>query len=347
VVLLDNLADDRDALPIAYRLLEVLRKPYQVEIHEIVSTVSMGIVTSQHRHERAEDVLRDADIAMYEAKAAGRNRAVLFDGDMYKKVQRKLELENGLRRALAENQMVLHYQPVISLKTGVVESLEALVRWQHPALGMISPGEFIPVAEESGLIVPLGEWVCRTAFRQLADWQRMLGQGAVPAVNINLSRKQCLERELPQRLGKMARDAGVTPSCVHLEVTEGDVMANPQALVSVLRELRREGFRLDIDDFGTGHSSLSSLHEFPIDLVKIDRSFVTNLSRGREYIALVDAIVNLAGNLNIGVIAEGVETADQVTILQTLECQRAQGYFFSRPFPGDDVPAYVRRMRSK
>jgi diguanylate cyclase (GGDEF)-like protein/PAS domain S-box-containing protein len=345
VVLLDSLESPAEAQAVAERLLDALGAPYQLDGREVVSTASIGIVKGEYDYERADDVLRDADTAMYEAKLAGKGRALMFDGSMRERVQRKLELESGLRRGLDSGQFILHYQPIISLESGRIEGFEALVRWQHPEHGMVSPGEFIPVAEETGLIVPLGEWVFREACRQRAAWQAMLGRDATPSLSVNLSRNQLASAGLPRRLVEIAAEAGVDPQSIHLEVTESAIMSDTKLAADVLRELKTVGFRVDMDDFGTGYSSLACLHQFPIDVLKIDRSFIANLDRGRDFAALVNAIAMLARNLGIEVVAEGVETPDQVTMLQSLECQLAQGYYFARPMPADQVLAYCRNGR--
>lgn len=343
VILLDGLRAPEDAVVVAQRLLSVLSEPFKLGAHEVVSAASIGIVTSEFGHATAEDVLRDADTAMYEAKLAGKGRAVMFDDTMRQRVRRKVELENGLRKALELGQFLLHYQPIVSLETGAVESLEALVRWQHPELGHISPGEFVPIAEETGLIVPIGEWVFREACRQLGVWWRTLGREASPSVSINLSRNQLGQPHLPQRLGEIAREAGVEPSAIHLEVTESAITSDTKLATELLRQMKEIGFKVDMDDFGTGYSSLASLHQFPIDVLKIDRSFVVNLDRGSDFAALVNAIIMLARNLHVDVIAEGVELADQVSLLQAMDCRLAQGYFFARPMPADEVAEYLRK----
>ncbi|HEX8341771.1 MAG TPA: EAL domain-containing protein [Tepidisphaeraceae bacterium] len=347
VVLLDGLRAAADAKLVADRILTALCVPYSLGEHEIISTASIGIVTSEYGHEWAEDVLRDADTAMYEAKAAGKGRAVLFDEAMRTRVERKLELENGLRRALEARQFVLHYQPIMSLITGRVEGFEALVRWNHPQYGVISPGEFIPVAEETGLIIPIGAWVFREALRQLAQWWTTFGRDAVPSISVNVSRAQLTLHGLPELLSKIARDEDVDPSAIHIEVTESAIMADTRHAVEILTRIKAEGFKIDMDDFGTGYSSLSSLHQFPIDVLKIDRSFIVDLDRGRELAAFVNAICLLARNLDITVIAEGVETPEQITMLQSLDCQAAQGYAFARPMPAEKVPEFLASLTAK
>jgi diguanylate cyclase (GGDEF)-like protein len=341
VVLLEGMVGGRaSAMAVAQRLLDTLAEPYQVGESRIVSTASIGVVTDEGGYLRAEDVLRDADTAMYEAKAAGRGQAVLFDVTMRERVRRRLSLENELRLAIEAGQLVLHYQPIICLDSGRLVGVEALVRWCHPERGMVLPGEFIPVAEDCGLIIPLGDWVLGEACRQLGVWQRTLGADRIPSVNVNLSARQFVIADFAERVARAAGDGGIEPSSVHLEITESAVMQDVAAATRLLHDLKSQGFKVALDDFGTGHSSLACLHEFPLDVVKIDRLFVKNMSRGRHYTALVHAIVALARNLNLEVVAEGVETADLAPPLQYLGCQYAQGYFFGRPVPAEQVVEY-------
>jgi diguanylate cyclase (GGDEF)-like protein len=341
VILLEGMVGGREcAMAVARRLLDALAAPYQIGESQIVSTASIGVVIDEGDYLRAEDVLRDADTAMYEAKAAGRGRAVLFDATMRDKVRRRLSMESELRLAIEAGQLTLHYQPIICLDSGRLVGVEALVRWCHPERGMVSPGEFIPVADDSGLIIPLGDWVLGEACRQLGVWQRTLGTDRIPSVNVNLSARQFVIADFAERVVRAAGDGGIEPSSVHLEITESAVMQDVAAATRLLHDLKSQGFKVALDDFGTGYSSLACLHEFPLDVVKIDRSFVKNMSRGRHYTALVHAIVALARNLNLEVVAEGVETADLVPPLQYLGCQYAQGYFFGRPVPAEQVIEY-------
>jgi diguanylate cyclase (GGDEF)-like protein len=337
VVLVTSLSCAADAETVAARLLESLSQPYQVGTYRVVSSASIGIVIGDPRYERAEEVLRDADTAMYEAKAAGKGRYVVFDAKMQDRVRRRMELEFDLRKAIAEQQLTLHYQPIVSLETGSVQRVESLVRWEHPTLGPVGPSEFVPVAEECDLIVPLGDWVLRESCRQLVRWWRTVGRLRIPSVSVNLSRQQLLIPDLVPRICGFAAEAGVEPNCVHLEITESSVMRDVAEARKVLYALKSAGFKLDLDDFGTGHSSLACLHEFPLDVLKIDRSFVMNLSQTRDFTSFFVAITSLAKSLGVQVVAEGVETAEQVEILRSLECQFAQGYFFGRPAPAHEV----------
>ena len=338
VVLLDGIESPGDAAEVAERLLDVLAAPYHVCNQDIFSTVSIGICTSTTRPQSAEEVLRDADTAMYEAKLAGRGRALVFDVSMHQRVHHRVALENDLRRALGTPQLFLQYQPIVCLQTAALVGCEALLRWRHPQRGLVSPAEFIPIAEESGLIVPLGEWVLREACTQLQRWHAAHPSHAPPAISVNVSRRQLLAPSLPQTLRQVLHDTGLDAPRLHLEVTESAVMSDAAAATAVLRAFKQVGVQLAMDDFGTGYSSLACLHQFPLDVLKIDRSFVGNIERGRDFAALVHAVTQLAHNMNIRVVAEGIETLDQALLLQSLDCEFGQGYFFSRPIDPDHLP---------
>lgn len=344
VVLLEGIAGPRDATGVANRILNALAQPFQLGSHRVHSTASIGIVTSDMPAESADDVLRDADTAMYEAKLAGKGQHVVFDVAMRQRVQNRLKLENDLHRALEAGQLFLVYQPIVSLRTGRLKSFEALVRWRHPERGLISPAEFIPIAEDTGLILPIGEWVLREACGQFTRWQESMGDAAPISISVNLSRHQLTLPDLPQTIQRIMEETGMVPARLHLEVTESAVMKNAAVAVQLLRAIKAIGVRLDMDDFGTGYSSLACLHQFPIDVLKIDRSFIANIDHGRDFTALVHAVTQLAQNLNISVVAEGIETADQLLILQSLDCEFGQGYFFSKPLMADEVAEF--RVRS-
>ena len=338
VLLLSGLEGASGADVVARHLLLALSEPFQIDSYQLMSSASIGVVlVEDSRYERSEEVLRDADTAMYEAKRTGRGRYVIFDRRMRESIQRRADLERSMHRAVDSDQFVVLYQPIISTETGALAGVEALLRWNHPTLGKISPAEFVPIAEECGVIVPLTEWVIRRATADLVRWWRTHGRDRIPSMNINLSQQHFALPEVGRSLHGIVREAGVDPSTIHLEITEGTVMRNIDAGIEVLRELRSFGFKLALDDFGTGYSSLACLHRFPLDILKIDRSFVSNLSLGREYAALVHAISALAHNLRMEVVAEGVETTEQLATLQALECQYAQGYLFGRPMTGEDV----------
>ena len=255
-------------------------------------------------------------------------------------MQNRLNIETQLRKAVKSNQFFLMYQPIVCLKTGRIESFEALVRWEHPGRGLISPAEFIPIAEETGLVLTIGEWVLREACRQFAVWRDSMGDAAPRSISVNLSRKQLALPGLPQKIRRIVEQADIMPGCLHLEITEIAVMKNPLAATSMLHAIKAVGVKLDMDDFGTGYSSLACLHEFPLDVLKIDRSFIANMNRGRDFAALVYAVVQLARNLNISVVAEGIETADQLLTLQSLDCAFGQGYFLCKPLMADQVAQF-------
>jgi PAS domain S-box-containing protein len=335
VILLDDISCTNDARTIADRMLETLAAPYNIADTEVFCTASIGIFTSDSPCSSADDALRDADTAMYEAKLAGKGRYAVFDLSMRHRVESRLNIENELRRAIEAGQLSLFYQPIISLETGAMVTCEALLRWTHPKFGAVSPAEFIPISEDTGLIIPIGEWVLNEACRQLAEWRADPEQPAVASVCVNLSRNQLALPGLPALIRRVLATHKLDASMLHLEITESTVMRNPQTTLQTLSELKEIGVKLALDDFGTGYSSLSCLHQFPLDLLKIDRSFIANISRGREFTALVHAIILLARNLGIGVVAEGVESAEQVALLQSLDCQFVQGYFVSRPLSAE------------
>ncbi|MBI4716683.1 MAG: EAL domain-containing protein [Planctomycetes bacterium] len=343
VLLLDNLASTDDAQTVAGRLLRVLSTPYALGQHEVYSTASIGIVTSDTGAESADEVLRNADIAMYEAKMAGKARFVVFDRSMHERVRHRHDLETDLRQALAGDEMAVVYQPIVSLRTGRVDNYEALLRWNHPGRGLVMPAEFIPIAEDTGLIGSLGEWVLRQACAQFASWRRALGPDAPAAVSVNVSRAQLVLSDLPETIRRILADTCVPPACLHLEVTESAIMREAEASKRILRNLKDVGVKIAIDDFGTGYSSLASLHQFPVDILKIDRSFIANLVRGRDFVALVQAVTQLAKNLRIAIVAEGIETVEHVELLQALDCEYGQGYLFGRPVDAALVPRF--RMR--
>lgn len=340
VVLLEDLRDPQDALKVADRLLNSLEDPYYLAGHNVCCTASIGVVNCIEPNSTPDEVLRDADTAMYEAKSAGKGRYVLFDQGMHENAQERLVIENDLRNAIANDELLVEYQPIVSLETGRTEGFEALVRWQHPDRGLVPPGVFLPTAEESGLIVPIGTWVLDRACRDFSIWQRTLGDMAPSKIHVNVSRKQLL-RDLIEKVKTVLEKYSIPPKCLHLEVTENEIMQNPEVAKATLEELRRLGVKIDMDDFGTGHSSLACLQELPIDVLKIDRSFIANMERSRSFAALVHAVATLGLNLGLSVVAEGIESADQLAMLQFMECQSGQGYFFAKPMRSEKVPVYL------
>jgi diguanylate cyclase (GGDEF)-like protein/PAS domain S-box-containing protein len=337
VILLEGLQTAGDAVEVAEELLQVFSQRYQLGSHSVYSTASIGVVTSEYPYDSASAMLRDADMAMYEAKSAGRACYAVFDYALRDKAHTRLRLESDLRDAIAGGEFVLCYQPIVSLESGELEGVEALIRWNHPERGWISPGEFVPIAEETGLIVAIGNWVLDEACRQLAEWRYTLGEHAPGCVHVNVSRKQLLLPNLPELVRQAVEKHQLPPQCVHLEVTESTIIHDRKTAIATLAELHAIGVKIDMDDFGTGYSSLSCLHEFPIDVLKIDRSFVANLNQTRDIAALLHSMLTLADNLGLEVIAEGIEDCSQISLLQALGCTYGQGYYFSKPVPADEV----------
>ena len=347
VVLLDSLPHVGEAEVITQRLLGVLSQPYQIGRHEVHSSASIGSVTSDQAASDAETMLRDADTAMYEAKRAGRGRAVCFDASMHERVARSMGLESELRQALAGHEtefgeLFVVYQPVVALGSAHVASVEALARWRHPTRGLVSPAQFIPIAEESGLIGPLGEWVLKAACQQFMRWQTELGASAPHSVAVNLSRAQLQLSRLVPAVAAALHETGMSPSQLHLEVTES-LAAQDEGVKATLHQLKALGVQLSLDDFGTGYSSLACLHELPVDCVKLDRSFVSRAETSDVHRVLIQSTVLMAQTLGLRTVAEGVETEGQAALLLQLGCQLAQGYLYSPPLPNEALEAWLRQ----
>jgi diguanylate cyclase (GGDEF)-like protein len=329
VILCEEVTDAHHAISIADRVSEALAAPFVLGDDEAFVRTSIGIAMATEPQARAEELLRDADAAMYRAKERGGGVYEVFDDEMRDSAVRRLETENALYRALERGEFRVHYQPQVSLATGAVTGLEALVRWQHPERGLVSPVEFIGSAEETGLILDLGAWVLSQACAQAAAWGDARGR----SMSVNLSARQCAHPELVEVVAATLRETGVDPSAVRLEITETAVMADLEASVIVLDHLRALGVTLAIDDFGTGWSSLRALQRFPVDEVKIDKSFIDGMASDEQEAAIVAAVIGLSHALGLSVVAEGVESIAQVDRLRALGCDVAQGYYFWRPGP--------------
>jgi len=326
---------------VAEELLAALGETYTVAGRELATTASIGVrVARDPARETARDVLRDADAAMYEAKSQGRARYVLFDDRMRSRFRRRTGLETRIAHAAEAGEFRLEYQPIVDVRDGRPVGYEALVRWDHPDYGLINPDEFIPIAEDSEAIHLLGDWVLRHACTQFVDWTRQRGVDAPPSISVNVSRKQLATPGLARKIRAILTDTAMPPDRLRLEITESLLIGDLRQTTTALTGLRDLGLQLALDDFGAGYSSLASLHDLPVDYLKIDRSFVQGLARNRDFAAMIHAVVGLAGNLDIQVVAEGVETADQLALLQAIDCQLAQGFYFSRPMPVADVLAY-------
>jgi diguanylate cyclase (GGDEF)-like protein len=341
IVVLDMLRDHHDAVRVTERLMEALAQPYDIKGYTVHSTASIGITTNSIDYVTPDDILRDADIAMYRAKAAGKACCMLFDQTMHEEAMRRLTLENDMRDAIAKQQFVLHYQPIISLINGTTVAFEALVRWNHPERGMVPPAEFIPLAEEIGMIVPLGDWVLAEACRQLADWRTRRPEFANISLSVNLSRKQLAAPDLVSSIERGIKENGLRPVDLKLEITESAIMEDAEQAIRVLHEIRRTNVELHMDDFGTGYSSLSCLHRFPIGGLKIDRSFVSKMAERKDFAIVIDAIISLTHKLDLRLVAEGVETQEQLTLLSAMGCKLAQGYYFAKPLPAAQAEAFA------
>ncbi len=329
-ILLEDLKDKEEALQISGRVIEKLRLTFDLDGQEIFATASLGITFSAMGYDNPENLLRDADIAMYQAKANGCDRYEVFDTGMYDNAVARLQLETDLRQAMKQEEFRLHYQPIVSMKTGRITGVEALIRWQHPERGLVSPLEFIPTAEETGLILPMGEWVISEAAHQLSRWQEKFPSAPPLTVSVNISSRQLLP-DLVIYIKKVLKESSIKASSLILEITESILMESAEIVAPMLIQLKGLGVKLHIDDFGTGYSSLSYLHRFPVDVLKIDRSFVSRIGSNGDNLEIVKAITTLAHSLEMKVIAEGVETEEQLQKLKELKCEFIQGYFYSKP----------------
>lgn len=349
-ILLKNVRH-QDVVLVAERIKAELASPFNLGGQEVVTTATIGIALSVTGYDQAEDLLRNTDTAMYQAKAQGKARYEVFNPSMYTCAVTLMQLETDLRRALQRQEFQLYYQPIMSLKTNKLAGFEALVRWQHPERGLVSPAEFIPVAEETGLIVPLGLWVIQEACRQMHIWQRQflapVHQGPILplTISVNISARQFSQVGLTQEIQKILAEFELDASDLKLEITESVLMQNAEVANKMLQHLKTLGVQLSIDDFGTGYSSLSYLHHFPIEMLKVDRSFVSRMGTDKESVEIIWTIITLAHNLGMKVIAEGVETVGQLAKLKALQCEYGQGYFFSRPLNSDAAGVFIRNNR--
>ncbi|MGD0228861.1 MAG: EAL domain-containing protein [Syntrophorhabdales bacterium] len=335
VILLENVVDLTTATMITERIECSLSQPMSLDGHDIVMLASIGIVVASDDYEKPEDVLRNADIAVYQAKAMGRGYHVIFDQSMYQNTVALIELESELRRAVERQELFLQYQPVVSLETGSMVSLEALIRWQHPERGVVSPDKFIPLAEDTGLIVAIGEWMLRKACEQISEWQT--SRGSSPIVAVNISGHQLKQSDFASVVKQILDEFGLSPECIELELTESVLMDNLEHTNNVLSELRRMGLHLSLDDFGTGYSSLSYLQRFPVQKLKVDRSFIMGLGLDSSSSQIVAAIFQLANVLGLDVVAEGVETSEVASRLREMGCRLAQGFYFAKPSDAESL----------
>src|SRR5687767_422397 len=335
-ILLSGMTDTTDAVRVAQRIQDELSQPFVLDKNSAFATSSIGIALSSTGYDKPEDILRDADTAMYRAKENGKARYEVFDHGMHARAVSRLQLESDLRQAVEQKEFCVYYQPIVSLATGRLAGFEALVRWNHPRRGLVSPADFIPAAEETGLIVPIGEWVLTEACNRIREWQIASPGHRSLSLSVNLSARQVAQSDLLVRIKEALETSKLNPHCLKLEITESVVMENAEAATLMFKQLRSLGVQLSIDDFGTGYSSLSYLHRFPLNYLKIDRSFVGRLTTDNDN-AIVRTISTLARNLGMEVIAEGIETEEQYQQLRMLGCEYGQGFLFSPPVDNEGV----------
>jgi diguanylate cyclase (GGDEF)-like protein len=342
-ILLDEIRDVGDATRVAERIHRKLTLPFQLDGHEVFTTASIGIAISASHYEQPDDLLRDADMAMYRAKALGKARHEMFDAEMHTRAVAILQMDSELRRAVERQEFLVHYQPIVSLASGQITGVEALLRWQHPERGLVFPSEFIPLAEETGLIAAMGEWLLRAACAQNKLWH---ADGSTSLrVLVNLSARQFQDPDLPALVSEVLQETGLTAPALQLEITETVAMKNVERSVATLKALQSMGVQISIDDFGTGYSSLGYLKRFPLHALKIGRSFVRQITTDPDDAAITAAITALAHSLGLKVVAEGVETDEQLAFLRWQQCDEIQGGLFSPPLPAEQFAALLKEGR--
>ncbi len=342
-VLIPDIKGPDEAVSVAQRIHTALSKPFQVGDQEVFTSASTGIAISSPRYDNPDEILRDADIAMYQAKANGRARHFMYDKSMHPLVLSQLNLENDLRRALEREEFVLHYQPIVDTLSGRIVACEALVRWQHPERGLLPPGEFLSMAEETGLINPIGEWVLRKGCRQAARWMHECNGSSSPAVSINLFSRQFTRAELVVYIREVLDEFELPPNRLQLEITESAIIDVPELAIDVMRRLRDLGIKVHLDDFGTGYSSLAYLQRFAIDTLKIDRGFIQRIGSDGGGAEIVQTIISLARNLGMDALAEGIESPEQLNTVRDMGCGFAQGFLFAKPLPPDEILELIKR----
>jgi diguanylate cyclase (GGDEF)-like protein len=345
-VLLEDVLNPIGAIRVAQRIQEKLSLPFDVGGQQIVITASIGVAYSSNSYAGAEDLLRDAELAMYRAKRTGKARYEVFDPAMHSTAVHRLKLETDLRKGIERGELLVYYQPIVSLKSGKITGFEALSRWQRPE-GMVSPADFIPVADETGLILTINRALMLEACQQLRSWQAQLGCDPPLTMSMNVSPKQFAQPDLAKEIGAILQQTGVTPNTVNLEIMETIAMGDADRALAVISDLKALGVLLSIDDFGTGYSSLSRLPRFPVDALKIDRVFISNMNTDHDSHEIVRLIVMLAHSLRLKVVAEGTETEDQITELKRLGCEMAQGYLYSPPVDSKTAGELLQRSHAE
>lgn len=339
-VLATEFVDVAGVLQMVQHMLAAFTQPFQLESREVFITVSIGVAIGHVEYTQPEHILRDADMAMYRAKASGNEPYQIFDPALHQNALKRLQLEIDLRKAIHQEELIVHYQPIMAIDTGKMVGLEALVRWLHPQHGLISPLSFIPIAEETGLICQIGRWVLKESCQQLRHWQKEVA--ALPlTMSVNLSARQFAQTDLVAQIDQVLTETQLSPEYLKLEITESTIMENAQSAATVLQALRKRHIQLSLDDFGTGYSSLSYLHSFPVDTLKIDRSFVNRMGEQADDLGLVPLIINIAHTMGMNVVAEGIETQKQLDHLRALNCDFGQGFFFFRPMDAEKISALL------
>jgi diguanylate cyclase (GGDEF)-like protein/PAS domain S-box-containing protein len=340
-VLIESVTHSEEAVNIADRILAVFSQPFSIEGNEVYVSASIGIASGSVDTLGPEELLRNADLAMYLAKGRGKGKYIVFEPKMHEALMERIELEGDLRRGIEDKEFTIHYQPIFDLQSRKMVGMEALVRWLHPRFGLLPPMKFIPLAEETNLIVPLGEWILGEACRQMQEWRGQFGSVADVSVTVNISIRQFMQKELVDIVAKALKASGLPPQSLILEITESFMLQDTESTILKLHDLKKLGIRLAIDDFGTGYSSLSYLQRFPIDILKIDKSFVDKLGQGSEGNAVARAIIMMGDSLNLRTIAEGIEHPEQIVALQDLGCESGQGFHFAKPLSKEDMDAYL------
>ncbi len=338
-VMLSGIKDLHHVGIVADRILKNLSEPVMLEGNRVVVTSSIGVSIYPEDGSEIDSLLKHADAAMYQVKYKGRNGVFFYDDELRQQSQNRIQLEAELYKALQNDEMTLFYQPKVNATTQKVEGFEALIRWIHPERGMVSPADFIPVAEESGLIIPMGKWVIKTACKQLQAW-RKAGAGPI-TMAVNISCHQFADHYLLESVEQIFEETGVEPELIEFELTESVLMQDAETAMKVLKEMKRMGLKLSVDDFGTGYSSMSYLKHFPLDVIKIDRSFIMDIPHDEQDMTITTAIISLARALELGVVAEGVETQEQLAFLRDCDCEQIQGFLFSPPVPAEKAEPMI------
>jgi diguanylate cyclase (GGDEF)-like protein len=343
-VIIEEYGRKSEVIRIVRRLLEEIESPALIGGSSVQVTASAGVVMDMDRYRTPEEILRDADISMYKAKEQGKNRFRVFTPSMHTEAVEAVALENDLKRAIREKELFLEFQPIQSLKDSRTVGFEALVRWRHPAKGLLGPDQFIPLAEESGQILEIGAWVLRKACSTMAGWRESIQATREMVIAVNLSGRQLEQADLVESIGDILRETGLPAEALRLEITETSLTVNSDRVLKIFNEIKNLGVQISIDDFGTGYSSLSYLQNFPVDTLKVDRSFIQGIANGHEDLEIVRAVVFLAHSLGMDVVAEGVEEIEQLTAVQGLDCEYVQGFYFSHPVSQAEIEKMLASM---